>query len=53
MCRSDNLKWHDAHTKFRENWFMHSGNIEVITLQYEKATVLMLLMGMIYDVPFR
>jgi hypothetical protein len=23
-CRSDGLRYHDIHTKFREDWFRHS-----------------------------
>jgi hypothetical protein len=28
--RSDNLRCHDIHTKFHEDWFGHSGNIKAI-----------------------
>jgi hypothetical protein len=28
----DGLRWHDKHTKFHEDWYWHSGNIKVITL---------------------
>jgi hypothetical protein len=48
-CR-DGLRWHDIHTKFHEHWFRHAGNIKVITLTISEAAVLVLLMGMIYDV---
>jgi hypothetical protein len=37
-------------TKFHEDWFMHSGNIKVITFAICEAAVLALLMGRIYDV---
>jgi hypothetical protein len=30
-CRFSGISWHDTHTKFRENWFRHSGNTEDFT----------------------
>jgi hypothetical protein len=42
--RWEGLKWHDTRTKFNEDWFGRSGNINVITLIIWVAAVLALLM---------
>jgi hypothetical protein len=42
--------WHDIHNKFHGNLFRHSSNIKVITSTNSDAAVLVLLMGMIYEV---
>jgi hypothetical protein len=46
----DGSRWHDIHTKFHEDWFRHSDNINVIASKIGEAAVLVLLMGRIYDV---
>jgi hypothetical protein len=44
------LRWHDMHTKFHEDWFGHSAIIKVVPSTVRDAAVLVLLMGRIYDV---
>jgi hypothetical protein len=39
LCHWDGLRWHDIHTKFREDWFRNSGNIKVLTQQFDRLYV--------------
>jgi hypothetical protein len=48
--RSDELRWHNIHSKFHEHWFERSGNIKAATSTVLEAAVLVLLMGRIYNV---
>jgi hypothetical protein len=44
------VSWYDIHTKYHDDWFKHSSNINAITSTIWEATVLVLLMRGIYDV---
>jgi hypothetical protein len=44
--------WHDIHNNFHDNLFRHSSNIKVTTSTISEAAVLILLMGMIYEIRF-
>jgi hypothetical protein len=49
MRRWDDLRWHDMRTKFIEDRFGYSGNINVITCTLWDAAVSVVPMGRIYD----
>jgi hypothetical protein len=48
--RLDGLRCHDIHIKFQDDRFRRSSNIETITSTMSEVSVLVLLMGRIYDV---
>jgi hypothetical protein len=37
---NDGLRWHDKHTMFYDDWFMHSNNIKLIASYILEAAVL-------------
>jgi hypothetical protein len=48
ICQSNGFMWHDTQTKFYEDWYRRSSNIELITSTIMEAAVLALLMGGIF-----
>jgi hypothetical protein len=48
--RCDGFMWHDILTKFHEDCYRRSSNIEVFPLEIWKAVMLVLLMKGIYEV---
>jgi hypothetical protein len=42
VYRSDGIIWHDMHTKFRNNWAVHSSHIMVITATILGSVILVL-----------
>jgi hypothetical protein len=37
--RSDRLRWHDMHIKFRDDWYRYLSNIEVLPQQLRACNV--------------
>jgi hypothetical protein len=50
--RSDGLRWHNKHTKFRDHLFRHLSNIKHVTAPIWEAAVLVLLKVVIYELRF-
>jgi hypothetical protein len=48
--RWDGLRCHDTHSKFRDDWVGHTGNIKVKTSTIWEAAMLVLLSGTVYGV---
>jgi hypothetical protein len=49
----DDLRWHEIHIKIYDDRFKHSSNIKVIATTICKASVLVLLMGVVHDTCLR
>jgi hypothetical protein len=49
--RWDGTRWHDIHTKFHDDRFKHSSNIQIINSTISEAALLILLMG--WSMPLR